>query len=156
MSVVGSSRMTSGVLDQHVGEAEPLAHAPGVGLDGAVAGLRQADPLQQLVDARLGLGVGDAVEPGRVAQVLAARHGPVEADVVGQVADVPLDLERVARRVEAEDLGRAAGRLGQAEQHQDGRRLARAVGTEEAEHLALADVQVERADGDLVVRALLR
>ena len=80
----------------------------------------------------------------------------VEADVVRQVADMSLDLERIAQRVEAEHLRRAAGGLGQAEQHQDGRGLARTVGAEETEHLALVDVQVQRTDGDLVVVALLR
>jgi len=65
-----------------------------------------------------------------------------------------LDLQRVAQRVEAQDLRGAAGRLGQPEQHQDGRGLAGAVGPEEAEHLALVDVQVKRADGELPLVAV--
>ena len=51
-----------------------------------------------------------AVQAGRVAQVLASGHARVEADVVGQVADLALDLERMAGRVEAEDLGHARRR----------------------------------------------
>ena len=43
----------------------------------------------------------------------------VEADVVGQVADLALDRERLAGRVEAQHADDALGRLGQAEQHQD-------------------------------------
>ena len=92
--------------------------------------------------------VRDAVQPSRVAQVLAPGHGAVEADVVRQVADMSLDVERVTQRVEPEHLGRAAGGLGEAEEHEDGRGLARTVGAEEAEHLALVDVQVQGADGE--------
>ena len=90
---------------------------------------------------------GEAVELGRVAQVLAAGHAAVEPDVVGQVADLALDAQRLAGRVEAHDADDAPGRLGQAEQHQDGRRLAGAVGPEQAEHLAGPDREVERLDG---------
>ena len=70
----------------------------------------------------------------------------VEADGVGQVADAALDLERLAHRVEAQHVDRAAAGLGEPEHHQDGRRLARAVGPEQAEDLAAADAEVDRID----------
>ena len=55
-TVVGSSRMTTdGVLDERVGEAEPLAHAARVGLDRSVAGLASPTRSSTLVDAPLGL-----------------------------------------------------------------------------------------------------
>ena len=73
----------------------------------------------------------------------------VEADRVGQVADAALDLERLAHRIEAQHLDRAAADLGQAQHHQDGRRLAGAVGPEQAEDLAAADVEVDGVDGAL-------
>ena len=75
------------LLDQGVGDAEALAHAAGVRLGLAVGGVLEADLVEQLVDPGLGVGTRDAVELGGVAQVLAAGHAAVEADVVGQVAD---------------------------------------------------------------------
>ena len=117
-----------------------------------VGGVLEADLVEQLVDPRLRDGAGDAVELGGVAQVLAAGQAAVEADVVGQVADLALDRERLAGRVEADDADDAPGRLGEPEQHQHGRRLAGAVGPEQPEDLAGADRQVERVDrGEVAV-----
>ena len=48
--------------------------------------------------------------------------------------------------VEADDARLTAARLGEAEEHQDGRRLARPVGSEEGEDLARSDRQVEVVD----------
>src|SRR4029077_13021561 len=45
----------------------------------------------------------------------------------------------LARRIEAEHAHLAAGNVGQAEQHQDGRGLAGAVGAEETENLPATD-----------------
>ena len=123
-------------------------------VDPVVGAVGQADLLEHGVDRRLRLAASEPVQPGRVAQVLAAGQVAVEADAVGEVADAALDLERATRRVEADDPGRALGRLGQAEEHQDGRRLARAVLTEQAEDLAGTDVEVEVVDGDELVVAL--
>ena len=88
----------------------------------------------------------EAVELRRVAQVLAPGHAAVEPDGVGQVADPALDLARLPGGVEAHDRGFAGGRLGQAEEHQDGRRLARAVLAEQPEDLARVDLEVEPVD----------
>ena len=68
----------------------------------SVRGIGHAHAVQQPVDAVLGDLVVDAVEPRRVAQVLATGHAAVEADVVGQIADVPLDGDGVARRIEVQ------------------------------------------------------
>ena len=70
----------------------------------------------------------------------------VEADRVGQVADPSLDLARLPGRIETHHAGLAVGRLGQAEQHQDRRRLAGAVLAEQAEDLARVDLEVELVD----------
>ena len=133
-------------LDQRVGDAEPLAHAARVLLDRVVGPIGQPDLLEDLVDGRLGLVAPQPVEAGRVAQVLAAGQSAVEADRVGQVADPALDLARLPGRVEAHHAGLARCRLGQAEQHQDRRRLAGPVLPEQAEDLARVDRQVELVD----------
>ena len=125
-----------GRLHQRVGDAEALLHAPRVRLDPVVRAIGQADLLEDLVHGRLGLAALQPVEARRVAQVLAAGQPAVEADGVGEVAHPPLDLARVPGRVEAGDARLAAGRLGQPEQHEDRRGLARAVLAEQAEDLA--------------------
>ena len=153
MAIVGSSRIrTVGLLDQGVGDAEALAHAARVRLGLAVGGVLEADLVEQLVDAGLRDGPRDAVELGGVAQVLAAGQAAVEADVVGQVADLALDRERLAGRVEADDAHDAPGGLGEPEQHQHGRRLAGTVGPQQPEDLARVDREVERVDrGEVAV-----
>ncbi len=121
------------ILDQRIGDPESLEHASRVFLGVVVGPVGQTHLLERLVDRVLGLGARDPVEPGRVAQVVATGHVGVEANGVREVADAPLHLERPAGRIEPDDAGLALGRLGQPEQHQDGRRLAGAVLAEEAE-----------------------
>ena len=143
-----------GILDQRVGDAEALEHAPRVLLGLVVGPGRQADLLERLVDRRIRLGLRDPVQAGRVAQVLAPGQVRVEADRVREVADAALDLERAAGRVEPDDAGLALGRLGQPEEHQDRRRLAGAVLAEQAEDLAGLDLEIEMVDGDEVAVGL--
>ena len=143
-----------GILDQRVGDAEALEHAARVRVDAVVGAIGHADLLEDLVDLRLRIGPRDAVQASRVAQVLAPGHAVVEADAVRQVADAALHLERVPGRIEADDAGPARRRLGQAEEHQDGRRLAGAVLAEQPEDLAGVDLEVEVVDGDEVAVAL--
>ena len=135
-----------GRLDQGIGDAEPLAHAAGVGADPVVRAVGEADLGEDLVDGGLRLGLAEAVETGRVAQVLAAGHVLVEADGVGQVADPSLDLARLPGGIEPHHRCLAVGRLGQPEQHQDRGRLARAVLAEQPEDLARVDREVEPVD----------
>src|SRR5690606_17642603 len=64
------------------------------------------------------------------------------------------DRERLSQRVLAEDVDGAFARLGESKQHQDRRRLARAVGTEQADNLALADAEVDARNGGEVAVCL--
>ena len=118
-----------GVPDERVGDAQSLAHAAGVGAGRPVGSVGQADVAEEIADAVLGLRRIEPVEPCGVAEVLTAGHRLVEPDVVGQVADPPLDGERFDSRVEVQHTDRAAVAFGEAEEHQDGRRLPSAVGT---------------------------
>ena len=65
---------------------------------------------------------------------LATAQPGLVAEELGQVADASARFAITGRA--AEQAGLAGGRTGEAEQQLDGRRLARAVGTEEAEDLA--------------------
>src|SRR5690606_11827072 len=75
---------------------------------------------------------------------------------VRQVADLALDLQRPAQRVLAQDTDASLARFRQAEQHQDRRGLARAVGTQQAEHLALVDGEVDAGHAHRVAIALAK
>src|SRR6185437_7402466 len=62
---------------------------------------------------------------------------------------ISLDRERLPPGIAPEDADGAAAGLGEAEQHQDRRRLPRPVGTEEAEHFAFLDSEVDAVDRNL-------
>src|SRR5438105_1134902 len=72
---------------------------------------------------------------------------PAEAaelwDIARQVADLPLDLHGIADAVESEDVRGSAAGPDHAHEQADGRRLARAVGTQVTDDLLLRDVKVE-------------
>ena len=107
--------------------------------------MRVGDPGRPLVARQV-------VEPGRQIEVLAAGERAVRRQELGDVADPATDETRLAHDVEPRDLGVAAGRGQERDQHLDGRRLARAVGTEQSEDLVV-DGQVEMVDREDVVEA---
>ena len=122
--------------------------------DPRAADIGEPDPVERGGEALVDLAPRQPGEPRGIGEVVARRQPVVKADLVGQVADPALDLERIAQRVEAGDLGAPAGRLGQAEQHQDRRRLARAVGPEDADDLAGADLEIDMVDREVGAVAL--
>ena len=89
--------------------------------------------------------LGQAEEPAAELQVLRHRELHVERVVLGDDADPPLDRDRVPGDVVAGHPGPAAGRGDQRGEHADGGGLARAVRAEQAEELALRDVEVDAA-----------
>ena len=99
-------------------------------------------------DPLLAFGLREADQPRGVAQIIGRGEIVVEADRIGQIADTALDRERLARRIEAEHAHLALRDVGQAEHHQDRRRLAGAVGAEQTENLAAPDVERDVIDGD--------
>ena len=140
-----------GRVDERVGDAEALLHAVRVVADLGVGALAQADDVEHLVDARL---VDSAVEAAHEAQVLARAHVAVEGRHLDEAADVAQGLLLVARHLMVEHLGVAAGRVDEADDHADGRRLAGPVGAEEAEDVAAAHGEAEVVDGERVAEAL--
>ena len=81
-----------------------------------------------------------------VEQPLAGQVVP-ERDAAGQVAGPRPDGDAVALDVVPEDGRAPGGRMEEAEEQADERRLAGAVGPEEAEDLALLDLDVEVGQG---------
>src|SRR5262249_42675372 len=82
----------------------------------------------------------------------------VEAQLAGQVGDVPAGPDAVVPAVVAGDGGPARGRLEKAEQEAERGRLAGAVGAEQPERFAGGDAQVEGlqgAEAAVVLREML-
>ena len=98
---------------------------------------------------------GDGAEAPSEARNRKYRAGQlgIERHLTREIADAAACLESLTLTVEAENRRAAAGRPHEIEQHADGGRLAGAVGAEEAEHLALRDLerQVLEADDGAVV-----
>ena len=87
------------------------------------------------------------VQRGEVLEVLARGELPVQAALAGQHRpEPPADVARPANEVVAEDRRGARGRLEQRGKHSHRGRLARAVGTEQTEHLSLGHAQVDGVD----------
>src|ERR1700730_13281740 len=133
---------------QNLGEAETLPHAAREGGDALVGKFAEPDPLDRVGDALLALGEAKADQARGVAQVIGSGEVIVKANRVRQITDAALDRERLARGIKTEHAHLAAGDFGQAEQHQDGRRLARAVGAEETENLPAPDSERDVVDGN--------
>ena len=112
-----------------------------------VAVLPQVEPLEQFLAPPFGRAGIHAPEPGNESEVLDRRELVVEQRLVGDPGDHPLRRHRVGERVHAENLDAAGVGLQQADDHPQRRRLAGAVGAEQAVEFPRADGQVETADG---------
>jgi hypothetical protein len=134
------------VVQEAARDVQPLAHAARVALDALLLAALQADELEQLVDAGALRARLDGVELGEVAQVVQRRQPLVEAAVAAEdVADVLAHPARVVDDVVAEHPRRPRGGDQQRDQHLDRRRLAGAVRPEQAEELALGDLEAHAA-----------
>src|SRR5581483_11458847 len=81
--------------------------------------------------------VGTAKEGQRL---LAGEAGP-QVHVAGDVGEPPVDVGRMALRVQAKDLRAARGGANEPEQQADGSRLARDIRPQVAQHLAAIDLE---------------
>src|SRR5260221_584525 len=99
--------------------------------------------------AAASLATREAVQARDELEDLEAREVRIQERLVGQVADVALERDRVGVAVAAEDRRAARARAQQAHEQADRRRLARAVRPEEAHDLAALDAQGEPAHGRL-------
>src|SRR5207245_6751130 len=88
----------------------------------------------------------EAVNPRVEIEILGDRQVLVYADLLSHVADPLLDLLGRDGDVESRDQRRPGGRLEQPAQHADRRRLAGAVGPEQAEDFARLDAEGEGVD----------
>jgi hypothetical protein len=121
----------AGLWQQHPLEREPLSHAAGEPLHEVVGAIGEVRPLEGDADS-----AGDVLDVGQAGEqleVLARGQLAVQLRLVAEHADqAPGRVEAVGRRI----AHAAARRLGQCRQDPEERRLARAIGSEQAEHLA--------------------
>ncbi|MNW60063.1 hypothetical protein D3C74_380210 [compost metagenome] len=87
-----------------------------------------------------------AVEPCRVHEVIQCRPVLIEPDVIRQITNLPLNLKRLARRIESADSCMPRGRFGQPEHHQDRCGFPCAIGTKQSENLPAGDAQIQMID----------
>ena len=138
-----------GVADEGEGDREPLLLAARQLAELGLALVRQPEVGEQPL----------AVPRPRVERGIEV-DGLPDAHLVRQLALLELDaddateLVAVALRVEAEDADRARVRRAQPADRLDGRGLARAVGAEDGEDLALLDREGHAVDGRAVAVAL--
>ena len=102
----------------------------------------------------LAVAARDVVEHGVEPQVLVGREPVVERGVLEHHADRPPHVVGLGDDVIAGQLGPAARRPEQGREHEDRRALAGAVGAEEAEDLALVDLEVDGVDGSKAAEIL--
>ena len=134
-------------MDHRLGDQQPPLHAARQGARIGIGLVGQVHRREQLV--ALPLGRRNAVQPGLDLQRLARREERVEDDLLRDDADRPLGVARMLVDVEAPDRHLAAGLHDQAGEDVDQRRLARAVGAEQAE-----DLPARHVEADVVERAL--
>src|SRR5439155_17711888 len=103
-------------------------------------------------DAGLALLRVDTPEPRVQLEVAPPGQGAVDDRLLEDDARDAPGCERLLRDVEARQSGRTAGWPDRRREHADRRRLAGAVGPEQAEHLACPDLEVDRLHGFGAVR----
>jgi hypothetical protein len=130
------------VADEREGEIQPARLPAGQPADADVRALLQADDLDDLLD-----GARVRVERGPVRDGLADGQVAVHPAALQDDAGALPQGARPPGRIVPEDGDDAAGAVAVPLEDLDGRRLARAVGSEEAEHLAAGDVEVDPSDG---------
>ncbi len=134
-------------MDEGGGEVEAALHAARVAAYAAVGGVAEVDAVEQVVGAPAAFGGRDPLQRRLQADQLPAGHQRVERRFLKGYADRATNLPCFPGDVVAGDRSPAAGRQQQRRQHPHGRRLAGAVGAEEAVDFALRDLEVDALHG---------
>ena len=111
----------------------------------------QIDGADQRSEARLAHVRGQTEKPGHVVEIGNRRHAARKLGIGGNVADAAAQVGGVGRHEFAEHLGPAGGRPMQADDEAQQRRLAGAVGAEQAQHAAGFEPQRHVIEGNLAV-----
>ncbi len=139
-----------GRVNQPERDVEPPLLTARQRLDLALAEIGEIEPRAHLGGAPLGLRGGEAVELRLQHQLLVDQRAGVGAAALRDVADPPPHADRIAPQIAAGHRRLAGGRRQQRREHPLGGGLTGAVRTEEPDHLARRDGEVDarhRRDG---------
>jgi hypothetical protein len=131
-------------VHERAGERELLLHPTRQPVGPAPAERRQLGHLQQAIPGRLI--APDAVNLGKEGDVLVDREIAVQGEPLRQVPDAGSNRPVLLDRVAPEDAHVAAVGMHQPARQPDRRRLAGAVGTDDAEHLSGLDRERQIVD----------
>ena len=126
-----------GRVHERLRELDALAHAGRERPDQAQALLLEADLEEHLARAQHGDAARQSAQLAEVHHEVARRHPAGQALVLGHVADAPPQLEAARGGVDAEQPRRAGVGLDEPEQRPHQRRLAGAVGAEQADRVVV-------------------
>ena len=142
------------MVERGADERDLLAHALGVGAEPAVAGVRELEELEQLVDPPAAELWGEVVDRAEVVQVGAGRHPLVEARDLRHEANQSAHPRRVVGGVDAVDPHHPGRRQEHAGHAAQGGRLAGAVAAQQHEAFPLVHLDRQVAEGEHVAVAL--
>ena len=132
-----------GLVDQRPGDHQAALHAAGQRSGQFVAAVPEVQGLQVFLRPPLGLGARNAVIAGLVDQNVPALLEHVDVDFLGNHADAGLGGLPLAVQVVTEYRYVAGGLVDQRGDDSDGGGLARAIGTQQREKVALPHGQVD-------------
>src|SRR5947207_178446 len=143
------------VVDDGSGDRDLLLLAGGEALGALLRERAHVQPLDDSINPSSELTVQNATELGEICDVLASGQPRVHADLRGHDANAPAYLLGRRAGVEAKDLHGACVRGEQGADDAQRRRLAGAVGPEQAEDLARVRVQRDAAQHLVGAKGLL-
>ena len=145
--IVGSSRMSRrGRLTSACASSSRRTIPPEYVDDQAVGVLEHAGRGQRPLDPLAALAPRHVEQAREQHHVLAPGERGLRGELLRHVADELAHAHPLARHVAAEDVRHAGRHAQQRRQHADRRGLAGAVGSEQAEHLAGPNAQVDVVD----------
>ena len=130
-------------MDETHRHVELALHSAGVGAREAVRAVGQVEVAEQLVRALGQASATQAMQPALEVEVFAAGGLGIDGNSLADDADEPPNLLRMLDHVDATDEGGAAVRADERRQQLDRRRLAGAVGTEQAEDRCRAGAEAD-------------
>ena len=134
------------LVDERACDRQAPLHPARQRLDLVVRTFGELRELEELVGPARGLGSLEAEVPAVDHEVVADGDLGVERVLLGHDAEAAADPRTVGLGVEVEDAERPVGHRRDARDHAHRAGLPGAVGPEEAEALALGDVEVDRVD----------
>jgi hypothetical protein len=136
-----------GIVEEGGEEEDFLAHAFGVGGEGGVALVPEADEAEEFVHFEFEGPAGKSTEAAGELEILAAAEVGIEVGLFGDVAEAALEAFEIAADVLTLEEDASAGGLEEAGEHLDGGAFSGTVGAEIAENLTRLDGEADRIHG---------